>query len=443
MDEEATIKALRSLCKERVQPSIKAHGGRIVKLMGDGLLAEFSSVVDAVAFAGEMQNDVAELNIEPVSGLKLQFRVGVNLGDVIIDGDDIQGDGVNVAAQLEALSEPGGMCISDAVHEQVRDRLELDFEDLGNQELKNIDRSVRAWQWRSSPAEKAEVASKRDAPPAVQDKPSIAVLPFDNMSGDPEQAFFAHGIAEDLTTALSKLRWFFVIARNSAFVFKGQAVDVRDVAEKLGVRYVVEGSVRKAGQRIRINVQLIDTVSGNHIWAERYDRDLTDIFEVQDEIVQRISAVIEPQLLAAEAIQSSRTADNLDAWELVVRARAQFWRMTQEEAAKAIELLRTAVERDPGYGAGPKRHVLCNSVLDPHGVAARRRRVSGGDGACAKGPGDRRSGPMGLCEPWVSCNRRARHRSGRGHVYARCRSESQFRRRHRMEQLLPCNGRQA
>jgi adenylate cyclase len=351
-DEEATILALRTLRQDLIDLKINEYRGRIVKLMGDGILVEFTSVVDAVACGAEVQRAVAERNTGSPQSRRIVFRVGVNLGDVIIDGDDIQGDGVNVAARLEALSEPGGMCISDAVYEQVRDRLGLSFEELGEQKVKNINRPVRAWKWSESSGLAATPSSSLEASLPLPDKPSIAVLPFDNRSGDPEQEYFADGIAEDIITGLSRIRWFFVCARNSSFLYKGRSVDIKQVSRDLGVRYVLEGSVRKSGSRARITTQLIDATTGNHLWAERYDRDLHDIFAVQDEITETVVATIEPQLYVAESDRSRRKdLDNIDAWDMTMQAMSHLWRMNGPDNSRAQELLRHAVELDPHYAA--------------------------------------------------------------------------------------------
>ncbi len=257
-DEEGTLAALKALRKDIVDPKIAEHHGRIVKLMGDGMLAEFGSVVDAVRNAVEVQQAVMEHQADVPEDRRIVFRVGVNLGDVVIDGDDIQGDGVNVAARLEGLAEPGGMGISSKVYEEVRDRIDLAFEDLGERELKNINRPVRVWRWVADVPAAGSGQSIADAPLPLPDKPSIAVLPFNNLSNDPEQEYFADGIAEDIITELSRLRGFFVIARNSTFSYKGTSPDVRQVARELGVHYVLEGSVRHAGSRVRVTAQLIE-----------------------------------------------------------------------------------------------------------------------------------------------------------------------------------------
>jgi TolB-like protein len=349
-DEEGTIAALKALRADLIEPSIAAHHGRVVKLMGDGMLAEFASVVDAVRSAVETQQAVAARNSALPDDKRIEFRVGINLGDVVIDGDDIHGDGVNVAARLEGLSEPGAICISGKVYEEIRDRVDFAFEDMGDQEVKNIDRPVRVWRWLPDRDVAPEAASSEGSL-ALPAKPSIAVLPFDNLSGDPEQEYFADGITEDIITALSKFRWFFVIARNSTFVYKGQAVDIKQVGRELGVRYVLEGSVRKAGSRVRITAQLIEAATGNHVWAERYDRSLEDIFELQDEITSTIAAAVEPELGGSERERAMRKpTEHLGAWDLFQRDVAVMWRQDLASIDVGSELIRQAVELDPGFG---------------------------------------------------------------------------------------------
>jgi adenylate cyclase len=349
-DEEGTLAALRTLRRTVIDPKIEEYGGRIVKLMGDGMLAEFGSVVDAVNNAVDVQRAVSELQADVPEDRRIRFRVAVNLGDVVIDGDDIHGDGVNLAARLEALAPPDGVCISDAVHEQVRDRLAETFADMGEQTVKNIDRPLRVWQW-SPPAAAATVDA--DAGRGVlplPDKPSIAVLPFDNISGDPDQDYFADGITEDIITELSRFRDIFVIARNSSFTYKGRAVKVQTIRGELGVRYVVEGSVRKAGDRVRVNVQLIDSETGNHIWAERYDRSLDDIFEVQDELTRTIVATLPGRVGAAELDRVSRKPPrDMAAYEYLVAGKIHHHLATREDNAEALRLLQKAIELDPGF----------------------------------------------------------------------------------------------
>jgi TolB-like protein/Flp pilus assembly protein TadD len=350
-DEEGTIAALKTLRADLIDPRIAEYNGRIVKLMGDGMLVEFASVVDAVRAAVETQQAVAEHNADLPRDKRIEFRVGINLGDVIVDGDDIHGDGVNVAARLEGLAEPGGVCVSGMVYEGVRDRIDVPFEDLGEQEVKNIDRPVRVWQWAADPSPSASISDEKSEPLPLPDKPSIAVLPFENMSGDPEQEYFSDGVTEDIITALSKFRWFFVIARNSSFTYKGKSVDVKQVARELGVRYVLEGSVRKAGSRVRISAQLIDAATGNHVWAERYDRELADIFELQDEMTATIVGAIEPELGSAERARAKRKPpDNLDAWDRYQRGLWHLWRYNRDDYGEAEKLFQSSIDLDPGFG---------------------------------------------------------------------------------------------
>jgi len=346
-DEGGTLQALKAIRTELIDPKIAEHRGRLVKTTGDGLLVEFGSVVDALRCATEVQRAMAGRNSGVLPDERIDFRIGINMGDIVVEDGDIFGDGVNVAARLEGLAEPGGVCVSARVQEDAAGRLDLAFEDMGEQALRNIARPVRAY--RVAMERPVEVAEE-PAPLLLPDKPSIAVLPFANLSRDPEQEFFADGIAEDIITALSKLRWFFVIARNSTFTYKGRAVDVKQIGRELGVRYVLEGSVRKSGNRLRITAQLVEATSGNHVWAERWDRDIGDIFEVQDEITERVVAAIEPQLYAAEHFRSQRKPpESLDAWECVVRALSYISRRSQEDNATALELLQRAVTLDPAY----------------------------------------------------------------------------------------------
>jgi adenylate cyclase len=300
-DEEGTLAALKAIRREPGDPKIAEHRGRIVKTTGDGLLAEFPSVVDAVRFAVEVQREMAERNAAIAAEKRIEFRIGINLGDIIIDDADIYGDGVNVAARLEALAEPGSICVSRVVREEVRDKLDIAFDDLGEQQVKNIARPVRVYRIRP-----ALTPFGARAPLPLPEKPSLAVLPFQNMSGDPEQDYFADGMVEEITTAISRLPWLFVIARNSSFTYKGKAVDVKQAARELGVRYVLEGSVRKSGNRVRITGQLIDTPSGAHIWADRFDGTLDDIFELQDRVASSVVGAIEPKLRQSEVERTSR-----------------------------------------------------------------------------------------------------------------------------------------
>jgi adenylate cyclase len=353
-DEEGTLQQLKAHRKELVDPKITEHRGRVVKTTGDGMLVEFVSVVDAVRCAVDIQRGMAERNADVPAERRIEFRIGINVGDIISDENDIYGDGVNVAARLEALAEPGGILVSRNVHDQVRDKLSFGFQDLGEQTVKNIARPIGIHRISIAQSEriggaKGIVAAGKSEVSSAQ-RPSLAVLPFINMSGDSEQEYFADGISEEIITGLSKLRWFFVIARNSSFAYKGNAVDVKRVAHELAVRYVLEGSVRKAGNRIRITAQLIDAVTGNHLWADRYDGDLADVFALQDEITKKVVAAIEPKLLEAEGVRSqSRSPEDLGAWEMVIQANSLFWRMTETESEAAIAMLNKAVERYPGY----------------------------------------------------------------------------------------------
>ena len=313
-DEEGTLGRLKALRVDVINPRIAGHKGRIVKTTGDGLLVEFASVVDAVRCAAELQAAMAERNDPLPSERRIDFRIGIHQGDIVVEGDDIFGDGVNVAARLEGLAEPGGICVSARVREDAAGRLDLAFEDIGEQPLKNISRPVRVFRVVAEPRPVSEPAL------ALPDKPSIAVLPFANLSGDPEQEYFADGMVEEIITALSRIRWLFVIARNSSFTYKGQAVDVKRVGRELGVRYVLEGSVRKAGGRVRITAQLIDATTGTHLWAERFDGPLQEVFELQDEVAISVAGIIEPALQAAETARSAhRPTSDLTAYDLYPR----------------------------------------------------------------------------------------------------------------------------
>ncbi|HLH49136.1 MAG TPA: adenylate/guanylate cyclase domain-containing protein [Roseiarcus sp.] len=349
-DEAGTLAALKHFRENLFNPAVAAHNGRVVKLIGDGTLVEFISVVDAVECAMAVQNAVAA-RVLPPGAPAIQLRIGVNLGDVIIDGDDIYGDGVNVAARLEPLAEPGGVCISSIVHESVGNRIDGSFRDFGQVQVKNIDRPIAIWKWRpgeagAAPAKKPEREVKSAAPP-------IAVLPFDNMSGDPGQDYFSDGVAEDIITDLAKIAGLIVIARNSSFAYKGKKFDVRDIARELNVRFVLEGSIRHAGNRVRVTAQLIDATSGAHLWAERYDRDLTDIFAVQDDLTQRIVGALKVTLSPAEKarIADSGAPANAAAHDRFMRARELLLGSTQnrETFEQAVATLSQAVELDPNY----------------------------------------------------------------------------------------------
>jgi adenylate cyclase len=358
---------------------VSNHGGRIVKTTGDGVLLEFPSVVDAVECAVAVQVVMAERNEGVPADRRMLFRIGINLGDILIEGDDILGDGVNIAARLEGIAEPGGICISSSAYEQVRGKVPVEFADLGEQRLKNIDRPVRAYAAKASGGLGIVAAGLLPLDPEVQkplplpDKPSIAVLPFENMSGDPEQEYFADGMVEEIITALSRFKWLFVIARNSSFTFKGRAVDVKEVGRRLGVRYVLEGSVRKAAGKVRITGQLIDAVTGTHIWADRFERDLTDVFALQDEVTAAVVSAIQPKLLQTEiAMATRRRPENLTAYDLFLRALQQSYLTTREGVAETLRLAHRALELDARFGfvaalAGVchMQNVLWGYAIDP------------------------------------------------------------------------------
>jgi adenylate cyclase len=351
-DEEGTRTRLRKLHAEIIDPGIAADGGRIVKTSGDGTLVEFPSAVDAVRNAVRTQAAIREHNREIPEDRKIVYRVGINVGDIIVEGDDIFGDGVNVASRLEGLCIPGEVYISGNVYEHIKDKLSVDFEDLGEQTVKNISNPVRMYRVFDANTQDTSAKPPAMAPPPPPDKPSIAVLPFDNMSNDPEQEYFSDGLVEDLITDISKISGLFVIARNSSFAFKGQAIDVKEIAHKLGVKHVVEGSVRKMGSKLRINAQLIDAASGGHIWAERYDGDMENIFEFQDDIRDQIVAALKVSLTPAEQNEAERhLTDNVEAYELFLRARTVFFQFNPQAFDTCISLYKQAIEIDPGFAA--------------------------------------------------------------------------------------------
>jgi len=346
-DEEGTLGRLKALRTAIIDAKIAGYKGRIVKTTGDGLLVEFASVVDALRCAAEVQLALAESNTPLPPDSRIELRIGINMGDIVVEDGDIFGDGVNVAARLEGLAEPGGICVSARVREDAVGRLDLAFEDMGEQALKNISRPVRAY--RVLTAAGSPMMRANPGPP-LPDKPSIAVLPFANLSGDPEQEYFVDGMVEEIITALSRIRWLFVLARNSSFTYKDQAVDVKQVGRELGVRYVLEGSVRKAGQRVRIAAHLIDAVAGTHLWADRFDGSLEDVFELQDKVASSVSGVIEPALQAAETARSvGRQTTDLAAYDLYLRAEAMVL-SSAKQTPTALRLMEQAIARDPRYG---------------------------------------------------------------------------------------------
>src|SRR5712664_2968874 len=376
IDEEGALAQLKALRKTLFDPKISDHRGRIVKNTGDGALVEFGSVVDAVRCAVEIQRSMAEQNMDVPQVKRIEFRIGIHVGDIIIEDDDIFGDGVNIAVRLEGVAEPGGVSISDDAHRQIRGKVDITFEDLGSQSLKNIAEPMRVWRVPNGlgvPPVPNRLPVGDAEPLALPDKPSIAVLPFQNMSGDPEQEYFADGVVEDIITALSRVRWLFVIARHSSFTFKGKAVDIKEVRRRLGVRYVLEGSVRKASGKVRITGQLIDAVTGAHIWADRFERDLTDVFALQDEVTVAVVSAIRPRLFETElAMATRRRPENLTAYDFFLRAVQQFYLLTREGLAEALRLLHRALELDPWFaeaaslaGACHMRNVLFGYSLDP------------------------------------------------------------------------------
>ena len=357
VDDVATLQALKAHRREVVDPAIAAHHGRIVKTTGDGMLVEFGSAVDAVNCAIEVQNSMADRNATEISGRpRIVFRIGINVGDIIVDNDDIFGDGVNVAARVEAECEPGGVYLSANAFEQIRSKTSFAFDDMGEKHLKNIDRPVRVYSARigelKATSQSNELPTDTGKPLPLPDKPSIAVLPFQNMSGDPEQEYFADGMVEDIITALSRFKSLFVIARNSSFTYKGKAVDIKQVGRELGVRYVLEGSVRKAGGRVRITGQLIEATTDRHIWADKFDGALEDIFNLQDQVTMSVVGLIAPKLEQAEIERAKhKPTDRLDSYDFYLRGMELVSTRTLAQLPEALKLFKKAFERDPDYAA--------------------------------------------------------------------------------------------
>jgi TolB-like protein/class 3 adenylate cyclase len=373
IDEEGTLAQLKALRKTLFDPQITDHRGRIVKNTGDGALIEFASVVDAVRCAVEIQRGMAEQNIDVPQVKRIEFRIGIHVGDIIIEDDDIFGDGVNIAVRLEGIAEPGGVSISDDAHRQIRGKVEITFEDMGSQSLKNIVEPMRAWRVRigpsSSPAMLTKPPSETAQPLALPDKPSIAVLPFTNMSGDPEQDYFADGMVEEIITALSHFRQLFVIARNSSFTYKGRAVDVKQVGRELGVRYVLEGSVRKAANRVRITGQLVDTATGAHLWANRFDGGLGDIFDLQDQVTESVVGAIAPAVEKAEIERAKRKpTESLDAYAIYLRGLAKLYQFANRQANdEALRLFNSAIDLDPDFASAYGRAAFCYAFAKTNG----------------------------------------------------------------------------
>ena len=361
-DESGTLAALKAIRQEVVDPTIAAHGGRIVKTTGDGLLLEFPSVVNAVRCALEVQTALADRTAGIAEDRRIAFRIGINLGDIIVEGDDIFGDGVNVAARLQEIALPGGICISSRVHEDVRDRLDTPFDDGGTQTLKNIARPVQVWRWHPTTAAPPQPAPERTALP-LPDKPSIAVLPFQNMSGDPEQEYFADGMVEDIMTALSRFKSLFVIASNSSFSYKGKSPDIRQVGRDLGVRYVLEGSVRKAGGKVRITGQLIDSATGAHLWADRFEGSLEDIFDLQDQVTTSVVGGVAPKLDQAEIERAKRKpTESLDAYDYYLRGVADVQRLTKQSNETALRLFYKAIDIDTNFSSALAMAARCYTL---------------------------------------------------------------------------------
>jgi TolB-like protein/class 3 adenylate cyclase len=368
-DEEDTHERLKAHFAQLLDPKIREHRGRTVKNTGDGLLAEFASVVDAVRCAVEVQRAMGERNAEVPAEKRIEFRFGIHQGDIIVEDGDIFGDGVNLAARLEGLAEPGSICVSGRVHADALGKVDVAFDDLGEQSLKNIARPLRVFAVRIGGAG-AKITSVEKLPLPLPDKPSIAVLPFQNMSGDPEQEYFADGMVEEIITALSRIRWLFVIARNSSFTYKGQAIDVKQVGRELGVRYVLEGSVRKARGRVRITAQLIEAETDAHLWAERFDGSLEEIFDLQDNVASNVAGVIEPALQGAEMSRSAqRPTNDLTAYDLYLRALTPIrsGEVGRESYVEALDLLNQAIQRDSRYAPALALAASCRSSLDVAG----------------------------------------------------------------------------
>jgi adenylate cyclase len=367
-DEDRILARLRALRSDLIDPTVAVHNGRVVKRTGDGALVEFRSVVDAVRCAIEIQNAMVERNAGVPEDRRIEFRMGIHLGDVVEESDgDLMGDGVNIAARLESIAAPGAICLSEDAYRQVKARLDLAVSDLGPTQLKNIAEPIRAYALQVGVAAKSKPTPPPPAAPArlaLPDKPSIAVLPFQNMSGDPEQEYFADGMVEDIITGLSRIKWLFVIARNSSFVYKGKAVDIRQVGRELGVRYVLEGGVRKAGNRLRITGQLIEAETGAHLWADKFDGALEDVFDLQDQITERVVGIVEPSLQRSEIERARRKhPENLDAYDVCLRALPHLTSILAADARIAARFLQDAIELDPNYALAHAHLAHCREIL--------------------------------------------------------------------------------
>jgi TolB-like protein/class 3 adenylate cyclase len=351
-DEAGTLARLKEYRRELIDPKNKQYRGRVVKTTGDGILIEFPSVVDAVSCSIEVQQGMRERNADVPTEKRIEFRIGINLGDVIIEGRDLYGDGVNIAARLEGLAEPGGICISQTVLNHAHGKIAFKVEDLGEQALKNIAKPIHIYRVLLNSSREPMMCRSPDPALALPDKPSIAVLPFQNMSGDPEQEYFTDGMVEEIITGLSRMHWLFVIARNSSFAYKSKSPDIRQVGRELGVRYVLEGSVRKAANRLRITGQLIDASTGAHLWADRFDGGLEDVFELQDHVTSRVIGAIAPKLEQAEIERAKhKPTDSLDAYDYYLRGMASVHRWSKEGVGEALHLFYKAIELDPDFAS--------------------------------------------------------------------------------------------
>ena len=375
INEEGTLAQLRALRKTLFDPKIAEHHGRVVKNTGDGALVEFASVVDAVRCADKIQRSVSEQNTNVPQDKRIEFRIGIHVGDIIIADDDIFGDGVNIAVRIEGIAEPGGISISDDAHRQIRGKVDITFEDTGSQSLKNIAEPMRVWriEVNSPTTPRVSIPSfANDAEPlALPDGPSIAVLPFQNMSDDPDQDYFADGVVDEIITALSRFKdTLFVIARNSSFAYKGKVVDIKQVGRELGVRYVLEGSVRKAAGQVRIIGQLIDAASGRHLWADRFEGELNDIFALQDRMTESVVSAIHSKVLQTEIDSAVRRPNNLSAYDLCLRAFPHLYSWTRDGTAEALRLASRALEIDPRYGFAATQAGSCHFISVNQGWAA-------------------------------------------------------------------------
>ena len=390
-DEDRTLARLRALRSDLIDPTISVHHGHVVKRTGDGALVEFRSVVDAVRCAIELQHGMVERNVGVPQDRRIEFRIGIHLGDVVEENDgDLMGDGVNIAARLEGICEPGGVCVSGAAYDQVLDRVKETFVDLGEKVLRNIARPVRAYNIAlgGSAALSGPPAREQRSRLALPDKPSIAVLPFQNISGDPEQDYFADGMVEDIITGLSRIKWLFVIARNSSFVYKGKAVDIRQVGRELGVRYVLEGSVRKVGARLRVTAQLVEAETGAHLWADKFDGDLIDVFDFQDQITERVVGIVEPNVQKSELDRSRRKPpESLDAYDLYLRALPYVSPISPANAQVAAELLQKALKLEPNYAC--RSRLCCMGSSNTLHARRRFRRGRKNRRVAARAGGDR------------------------------------------------------